>query len=304
VRVACTLACPFCFSRSSISALAHEPAPLPDSAIRAYYADARARGATRLVITGGGEPLLRPAEVLRLVRLGREQFDEVACFTNGARLTPTLAGQLTDAGLSYLCWSRHHFDDAANRALMGAGAPDMAAFFAASRGLRVRATCVMTQGAVHDRATAGRYLDAVRAFGVEEVTFKHTYVAYTGSVFQGAAQDVWARAHRVADDPFAGVGEVTGTLPWGPVIRRIGEVKLCFYHEPTPDWELGSGIGRSTNLLSDGTVYGSLEDRSSRLYRLPSSPPPSRGTTSSPSGRSSPSATTPGWTPTAPPPRP
>lgn len=304
VRVACNLACPFCFSRSSVSALAHEPAPLPDDALVAHFLDARARGAGRLVVTGGGEPLLRATEVLRIIRLGKTVFDEIACFTNGALLTPELAGELADAGLSYLCWSRHHPDDAANRALMGAGAPDLAAFFAASQGLRVRATCVMTRGGVEGRADAERYLDAVSAFGVREVTFKHTYVAYAGSVFRGAPQDAWARAHRVDRDPFAGEGVVLGALPWGPEIRRIGAVNLCFYHEPTPEWELRTGIGRSTNLLSDGTVYGSLEERTSRLYQLSDSPRRWPATTSRPSAPCSPSATTLASRPTGPPPGP
>ena len=50
-----------------------------------------------------------------LVELGRRYFDEVACFTNGTFLTRELADRLRDAGLSYLCYSRHAADDEANR---------------------------------------------------------------------------------------------------------------------------------------------------------------------------------------------
>jgi cyclic pyranopterin phosphate synthase len=62
-----------------------------------YYAFASERGAARLVITGGGEPLLRPEVTLRLIRKGRRWFDEIACFTNGTYLTRTLADQMQDA---------------------------------------------------------------------------------------------------------------------------------------------------------------------------------------------------------------
>src|SRR5262249_53204631 len=88
VRAACNLRCPFCFSRSSVSALRHEPAGWDRLDVEDYYRFARDRGATRLVVTGGGEPLLRPDDVVRLVALGRRHFGEVACFTNGTNLTP------------------------------------------------------------------------------------------------------------------------------------------------------------------------------------------------------------------------
>src|ERR1700742_902227 len=76
VRVACNLRCPFCFSKSSVSALAHDRADWHRLDVDGYYAFARDRGATRLVVTGGGEPLLRPDDVVYLVGRGRRYFDE------------------------------------------------------------------------------------------------------------------------------------------------------------------------------------------------------------------------------------
>ena len=267
VRVACNLRCPFCFSKSSISALRREES-LRRLDVSGYYRFARERGATRLVITGGGEPLLRPDDVVELVRLGRASFDEIACFTNGTYLTRELAERLCDAGLSYLCYSRHAASDADNEALMGPGAPRLAAFFDAARPLAVRATCVMTKGGIDGPEAVWRYVAALRPYGVNELTFKHTYVAYESSVFQGSSEDRWARSHQVEADPFEGTGEVMARLPWGPAIRKIEDIRVCYYREPTPAWEIENRIGRSTNLLSDGSVYASLEDRRSLLYRL------------------------------------
>src|SRR5881398_2880608 len=79
VRVACNLGCPFCFSKSSVSALKHERVDWRKLDVASYYRFARERGATRLVITGGGEPLLRPDDVVYLVGLGRRFFTEIAC---------------------------------------------------------------------------------------------------------------------------------------------------------------------------------------------------------------------------------
>ncbi len=268
VRMACNLRCPFCFSKSSVSALRHDRANWQRLDVAGYYEFARARGATRLVVTGGGEPLLRPEDVVYLVGLGRRYFNEVACFTNGTLLTRELGHRLHDAGLSYLCYSRHAADDEANRRLMGDGAPKLAELIAAAGPLRVRATCVMTRGSVEDTAGVWGYVDALRPFGVTEFTFKHTYVAYDGSLFRGSAEDAWAREHQVEFDPFGHEGEVVASLPWGPRVRRIRGIQACFYHEPTPQWELNNRTCRSSNLLSDGSVYASLEETSSLLYRL------------------------------------
>lgn len=268
VRVACNLHCPFCFSRSSISALRHETMDWQGLDVASYYRFARARGAARLVITGGGEPLLRPDDVVHLVRLGREFFDEVACFTNGTYLTTELGRRLLDAGLSYLCYSRHHEDDALNRKLMGDGAPDVKDFLTAADPLTVRATCVMSSGHVDSPEAVWRYIDSLHALGIQQFTFKHTYVAYEQSLFQGSAENRWAAEHRVDFDPFAGCGTILGRLPWGPCIRHIGDIQTCYYHEPNPAWELQHQTCRSSNLLSDGSVYASLEDQRSLLYRL------------------------------------
>ena len=268
VRVACNCTCKFCFSKSSISALRRDLADWKRLDVAHYYRWARERGATRLVITGGGEPLLRKDDVLYLVALGRQYFDEIACFTNGTFLTRDYARQLAAAGLSYLCYSRHSEDDARNRALIGPTAPLLADFFAAAGDVRVRATCVMARGYIDGVEGVWRYVDAMRRFGVTELTFKHTYVAYEQSLFQGSRENRWAAEHQVELDPFRGMGTVVATLPWGPEIRRVDGLQVCYYHEPTPFWERSNGICRSANLLSDGSVYASLEDRRSLLYRL------------------------------------
>lgn len=278
VRLACPCDCPFCFSRSSISSLAAEPAPWSSADLDAHVRWSASKGATRMVVTGGGEPLLRPELCLRAVRAGARVFPEVALFTNAATLTRPLVEELRAAGLSYLCWSRHAAADAANRDLMGPAAPDADVVLDAAGDLPVRATCVMSTAGVADADAVWDYIDAFRARGVRQFTFKHTYVARDRSVFTSSSANRWAQDHEVEADPFAGRGEVIGSLPWGPTIRRIGEVQVCHYYEPTPTWELRNRLARSSNLMSDGSVYASLEDHTSLLTRLgrrpttPSSP--------------------------------
>lgn len=268
VRMACNCRCLFCFSKSSVSALRHDACDWATMDLDRYFQFAKARGASRLVITGGGEPLLKADAVSEIIRRGKPIFNEVACFTNGSLLTRRLAQSFADAGLSYLCYSRHHFDERHNRRLMGEAAPTLKRFFAAAKGLTVRATCVMARGYVDNEREVWRYINRLAQFGVRQFTFKHTYVAYEQSVFAASHEDRWAAEHRVSFDPFAGQGRIIGALPWGPTIRRIGEFQICYYHEPHPNWELEHQLCRSVNLLSDGKVYASLEDQSSRLFRL------------------------------------
>src|SRR4051812_22220448 len=111
VRMACNLSCKFCFSKSSISSLEHESAGWTASLLENYFKFARSKGAHRLVITGGGEPMLRPKEVRSALRVGKRFFDEVALFTNGSFLDVENVRILADEGLSYVCFSRHHHLD-------------------------------------------------------------------------------------------------------------------------------------------------------------------------------------------------
>ena len=181
-----------------------------------------------------------PTMVVRLVERGRPFFSEIACFTNGTFLTRELAGRLATAGLSYLCYSRHHDDDVRCRELMGPTAPTLEAVLRSRRGpegardvrhdSRLHRLCPPRSSAISRRSSR---------FGVREFTFKHTYVAYEGSVFRGSRQNDWAAENRVDCDPFGGRGEAIARLPWGPSIRRLGDFQVCYYYEPDPD--LGKG---------------------------------------------------------------
>lgn len=269
VRMACNLSCKFCFSKSSISTLEQESSTWTESQLERYFAYSRSRGASRLVITGGGEPLLRPKVVLSAVRSGAKFFNEIALFSNGSLLTRDLVTELAESGLSYICYSRHHHLETQNRSLMGEPAVGLDAFFYRINGrLRVRAVCVLCRGFIQSRHDVWNYIGRLKPYGVSEFTFKHTYVAYERSVFGQSVENVWSSENQVQQDPFVNEGEVIAELPWGPAIKRIGELQICYYYEPTPEWELKNLVGRSLNLLADGKVYGSLEDQRSLLFTL------------------------------------
>lgn len=266
VRMACNLSCPFCFSKSSVSSLKADRVDWKQIDVESYYAFCVSRGANRLVVTGGGEPLLRPTDVISLIQRGRPYFEEVALFTNGEFLTSELSRKLGDAGLSYFCYSRHHYDDELCRELMGEGSPRLCDFVAAAGEIPIRATCVMAKGYIDSPELVDEYIAALSSWGINQFTFKHTYVAYDDSLFANSTANAWSQRHQVEADPFASRGEVLASLPWGPKIRNIAGNQVCYYFEPDPYWELENRLCRSANLLSDGTIYASLEDSQSRLF--------------------------------------
>ena len=134
--------------------------------------------------------------------------------------------------------------------------------------VKVRAVCVLCKGCIHSSEDVWKYVQTLKPYGVREFTFKHTYVAYEHSVFGKSAENIWALENQVQQDPFSGEGQVIAKLPWGPQIKKIGELRICYYYEPTPEWELKNLAGRSLNLLADGKIYGSLEDQRSLLFTL------------------------------------
>ena len=91
-------------------------------------------------------------------------------------------------------------------------------------------------------------------------------VEHDSRALEERSQDAELRGGQI--DPFAGRGHVVARLPWGPAIRKIGRHQVCFYFEPHPMWEKEHQLCRSVNLLSDGSVYASLEDHRSLLWRL------------------------------------
>lgn len=271
VRVACNCDCKFCFSKSSISTLKDEVTDWKSMDLDQYFRWARANGATRLVATGGGEPLLKPEDTLYIIQQGRSYFNEIALFTNGSYLTNELTENLKMGGLSYICYSRHHFEDKENRELMGEQAPLLEEFFNKARGLKIRATCVMAKGFIDTTEKVWQYIEKFKKFGIREFTFKHTYVAYKESYYGDSSQNQWAKENQIEYDPFDGEGKIIAALPWGPKIRKIDDIQVCYYYEPDPNWERRNLLCRSTNLLSNGKVYASLEDQRSQLFQLNSS---------------------------------
>jgi pyruvate-formate lyase-activating enzyme len=284
----CQASCPFCFSEASVSC-EQEQAQTDLNHVRKFARAARVRGATRFVITGGGEPgLVRPALLEQMIRVGRQELGKVVLITNGHHLAThppaAIIKSLQDyanAGLSILAVSRHHYDDAVSERLMSLRT-NVAAIANAWRGertnwpeLKLRFTCVLQLGGVDGVNAVEDYVDWATALGVEEICFKELYVSTSvESVYHRHASNTWSHAHQV---PLSVVAQFAALhrfvevdkLPWGsPIFAGTWQgraLQIAAYTEPSLFWERTHGIARSWNLMSDGRCLGSLEDRASQI---------------------------------------
>jgi hypothetical protein len=283
VANACQARCAFCFSKASVSDLERQQ----DLSLRdvARWADeARARGAERSVVTGGGEPtLLSRARLLGLVGVLSERFDKTLLITNGARLDAGWLRDLRRAGLTTIAFSRHGLDAEHDARVMGL-AVDAASLAreAAQLELRTRAICVLQRKGVASADDVARYVRRSAREGFHEVCFKELYVSSTSeSRWAPSAVNQFCAANQV---PLAVVLEAmhslgfeqTDALPWGSPVFS-GEVegrrlRVAAYTEPSVGWERTHRVVRSWNLMADGTCLASLEDASSSPAAPPSKP--------------------------------
>lgn len=288
VALACQAKCPFCFSKSSASSDQINAAPNWER-IQAWLVRAKALGAERAVITGGGEPtLLQPTLLEQLVSASADHFGKVVLITNSHRLAmappseqATHLAALYQAGLRVLAISRHHFDPEQNTRIMNLHTP--AELLIETWGkhrdkwpeLRLRLICVLQQNGVNNLETLKDYVSWATNRGVEEVCFKELYVSTSvESVYHDLAANQWSRQHQVplslitnfaAHEGFT----VENRLPWGAPVYRgewLGKpIRIAAYTEPSLFWERANKTARSWNVMADGHCYASLEDRLSEI---------------------------------------
>jgi len=288
VASACQARCSFCFSSASISS-DQTPASVPWDAVAPWLERARAAGAERAVITGGGEPTLLPFDQqLRLVSACSAAFPKVVLITNAHTLAKgehedraSRLAALSAAGLSVLTISRHHQDDAVSERLMMLRTPvsSVVDTWRGQRdrwpGLQIRLICVLQHGGVADEADVADYLSWAAALGVEEVCFKELYVSTsTESLYFDRTANIWSREHQISLSVVTRFAEQYGfemasRLPWGaPVYDGSWDgqpMRIAAYTEPSLLWERTNGIARSWNVMADGRCYASLEDRASEI---------------------------------------
>lgn len=284
----CQASCPFCFSEASASA-EQDQARLNLERVRMLAETARDLGASRFVITGGGEPgLVRHELLCNLIRTGSQALGKTVLITNGhhasrrddPRRVQTLA-DYHEAGLRVLAISRHHHDDAVSTRLMSleTDVAGVARTWQTGQSqwpdLALRFICVLQRGGVDSQESLEAYVTWAATLGVRELCFKELYVSTSvESVYHRHAANAWSHAHQVPLSLVLRFAEKhgfvkTARLPWGsPVFTGVWHgrpMQIAAYTEPSLFWERSQGLARSWNLMADGRCLVSLEDRHSEI---------------------------------------
>lgn len=286
----CQAKCSFCFSHSSVS----DDTPqklLGLGTIETILRESKARGAERVVITGGGEPTLVPHHLLlKYIGLCRQYFDKIVMITNGYVYSNKRVSeehrfehlrQLLEAGLSVLSVSRHGYDEETNTKIMNLETKStvisetMIKNPSVFKSLKLRWICVLQKGGVEGIGTLEKYLDFATETAASQICFKELYVSVSEeSVYYNSSYNQYSRNHQV---PLSMVtnyldskkAKLLFTLPWGSPVyehQHNGKtIQIACYTEPSLFWERSSGICRSWNLMADSKIYASLEDLSSEI---------------------------------------
>lgn len=288
VKSGCQANCDFCFSTYSVSEDL-EQGLLKNDSIDYYLKLAKERGASRAVITGGGEPtLIAHEKLLEMIAQSASYFPQkVVLITNTHNyaiqkpheILETLM-ELEEHGLTDLSISRHHYDDVENEKIMKLHTPIetiLKVKNSAKLKLNIRLISVLQEGGVDSKEEIENYLNWAGSFGVEQVCFKELYVSTSSeSYYHKYSANDFSYEHQVPlrlvlefcqEHGFEKVGE----LPWGaPLYKGLfngNSFTIAVYTEPSLYWELVNGLSRSWNIMSNGECLASLEDKNSFIER-------------------------------------
>jgi hypothetical protein len=287
VAQACNANCAFCFSKASMSD-AVIPHKLDLDSVRAWSALARSRGATRAVITGGGEPTLIPSPLMEaLIQVIAQDFESILLITNGSRFVQIAQREGDEhmidvlrgwkrAGLTRIAVSRHGVDAVSDADLMGLEVDGAYALdLIHQAGLSSRLICVMQKGGVETASDVRAFLERAAANGTTQVCFKELYVSsLSENPWAPSRENLYCQANQVPlsmlIEALEGMGfQHTATLPWGsPVYTGCVQgvhMQVAAYTEPSVGWERTTGVVRSWNWMSNSECIASLEDPHSRL---------------------------------------
>ena len=284
VKSGCQANCDFCFSTYSVSEDL-EKGLLKNDSIEFYLKLAKERGASRAVITGGGEPtLIAHNKLLEMIEQCSSYFPQkVVLITNAHNYAIQKPheilkrlNELKEHGLTDLSISRHHYDDAKNEEIMKLHTPIdniLKVNKNAQTELNIRLISVLQKGGVDSKEEIARYLNWAGSFGVEQICFKELYVATSSeSYYHEYSANDFSYENQVSlrlvlefceEHGFKKVQE----LPWGaPLYEGIfagNRFTIAVYTEPSLYWELVNGLSRSWNIMSNGDCLASLEDKNS-----------------------------------------
>lgn len=258
---ACQARCWFCFSDNSISDN-KEKFIVDLSNLDKICLKGKELGATRFVITGGGEPtLLAHNKLIEIITIAKKYFDKIILITNGFEYSKRneidLVGKLSSlvkAGLSVLAISRHHYSLSENAKIMGIKINSDIIIDCINKhniDLKIRLICVLQKKGIDSFDEILGYISFAKNKRISQVCFKELYVSstleslYSKNVANKDCKDRQVPLHIVVSCLNNNNYFLKSTLPWGSPVFSDGIVDVACYTEPSVGWERNNGIARS-----------------------------------------------------------
>jgi len=174
---ACNAACPFCVAKMTAS----EVPKVKDFDRRKFdiacrIVEAASDGLITVLLTGKGEPMLYPKQISQYLMEIDNRFPLIELQTNGTLIKDNLEllQRWRDDGLTLVCISMTHVEEAKNNKLMGIRDRDYHLWetveLLQETGLNVRLNCTMLKSGIHKPVDAERVITKCVMAGVDQLT--------------------------------------------------------------------------------------------------------------------------------------
>jgi len=251
----CTKGCPYCISK--MTPTSPEKSIFSEERIRLALDFAKTLGATSLLITSRGEPLLNDRDVMSCVKIAKDKFIPSELQTNGD--IPDYVTTLAKAGLSVYAVSIDSCDQIKRQSNLFENV--------CKSGMILRWTVALCDDTM--QIPADKWIEFARVCSVRQLTFRKLTVP---SNPQNMAPVKWISDHtkgvdewmRKVDDMVL-TGKVIRKLSFGPLVYDINGVSVTHFpyciQEGGNDDEL-----RSLIMREDGHVYTDWSSLASVLF--------------------------------------
>lgn len=176
---ACNAACPFCVAKMTAS----KPSKVKDFDRGRFNTACRivemaSNGLLTVLLTGKGEPMLYPYQITQYLEQINFRFPLIELQTNGTLIKDNLEllRHWRDEGLSLVCISMTHVEEAKNNELMGIKREQYNLWetveLLQETGLNVRLNCTMLKSGIHKPEDAERVIIKCAMAGVNQLTFR------------------------------------------------------------------------------------------------------------------------------------
>lgn len=280
IKIACNAKCKFCFSKSSIS-INRRLNLFEIDRLDLICQKAKEKGATRFVLTGGGEPLLFGlSNLYHTLTVSSRYFDNNLMISNGKEFEKYSLDeikQLKQSGLSRVAISIHHYDLNKNKNIMQLDVDYRSVVEKLKQaGLKVRFICVIQKEGVANSKDVEKYIQFALTHHVNEICFKELYVSTAvESEYYKTDANLYCINNQISLSIITDYCEtinpskIVVKLPWGAPVYNVNmngyQVSVAAYTEPSVGFERNHGIARSWNIMADLSCFVTLEDENSKL---------------------------------------